>query len=469
MRRALACAAVLAGLVVAAPATADLSTYGYSNSRTGSDPAPAGVGTGSVAHMRVAWKTHLDGAINGQPLILDGVRVGQRIRDVVLVGTAHGEVAALDADSGRVLWHRRLSQRRIEPDCDASPDGHFGVTATLVADRKAGRAYAVDIDGQAWALRLGSGRVVRGWPVRVHPKGADFVWGALTLSRGWLYVPVASLCDVGHYNGGVTEISLSHPSRVRHWFTTGGTHAYAGGIWGWAGLSVDPHSGDLYAASGNSIGTASEAAGAAEAVIALSPRLSLLQENHPLHPPYEIGDRDFGTTPVLIHRVGCPAQLVAINKDGELFVYNRAHISAGPVQRLRVAASSPGSIPLYGVPAFDPATDTLVLVSPTTPPGGRLHAGVQAFALTSACGFTPRWQARFDYPDAGSDATIAGGVVFIGSGRNGWLRTYALSNGRRLWSRHLSHEAIFAAPTVDRGRLFVAGWSGYVWGIAPGR
>ncbi len=84
MRRALACAAVLAGLVVAAPATADLSTYGYSNSRTGADPAPAGVGTGSVAHMRVAWKTRLDGAINGQPLILDGVRVGQRIRDVVL-------------------------------------------------------------------------------------------------------------------------------------------------------------------------------------------------------------------------------------------------------------------------------------------------------------------------------------------------------------------------------------------------
>ncbi len=160
---------------------------------------------------------------------------------------------------------------------------------------------------------------------------------------------------------------------------------------------------------------------------------------------------------------------MAINKDGELFVYNRAHISAGPVQRLRVAASSPGSIPLYGVPAFDPATDILVLVSPTTPPGGRLHAGVQAFRLTSACGFTPRWQARFDYPDAGSDATIAGGVVFIGSGRNGWLRTYALSNGRRLWSRHLSHEAIFAAPTVDRGRLFVAGWSGYVWGIRPGR
>jgi hypothetical protein len=171
--------------------------------------------------------------------------------------------------------------------------------------------------------------------VRVHPEGADFVWGALTLSRGWLYVPVASLCDVGHYNGGVTEISLSRPSRVRHWFTTGGTHAYAGGIWGWAGLSVDPHSGDLYAASGNSIGTASEAAGAAEAVIALSPRLSLLQENHPLHPPYEIGDRDSGTTPVLIHRAGCPAQLVAINKDGELFVYNRAHSSAGPVQRHR--------------------------------------------------------------------------------------------------------------------------------------
>jgi hypothetical protein len=280
-------------------------------------------------------------------------------------------------------------------------------------------------------------------------------------------VPVASLCDAGHYNGGVTAVSVSHPERVHRWLTTGGTGAYGGGIWGWAGLSVDPHNGDLYAASGNSIGTADEATGAAEAVVALGPRLALLQENHPLHPPYAIADRDFGTTPVLVERAGCPAELVAINKDGEMLVYNRSDIAAGPIQRLQVAGSSPASIPLYGVPAFDPATETLVLVSPTSPPASVLHAGVQAFRLTGACAFAPLWQAAFGYPDAGSDATIAGGVVYIASGRNGWLRTYALSDGRRLWSHHLSHAAIFAAPSVDRGRLFVAGWSGYLWAIRP--
>jgi hypothetical protein len=91
------------------------------------------------------------------------------------------------------------------------------------------------------------------------------------------------------------------------------------------------------------------------------------EANKPLKPPYAISDRDFGTTPVLVHASGCPAQLVAINKDGELFMYDRNRISRGPQQRIRVAGDSPNSIPLYGMPAFDTATRTLILVSPSAP------------------------------------------------------------------------------------------------------
>ncbi len=459
---------VAAGLLsTAAPAAADIFTYGYSNARTGSDPAPAGISPAMAPRLRIGWRTRLSGAIDGQPLVLDRVRVWHRRRDLVLVATGHGEVAALDADSGRLIWRRWIGKRKILPNCEASPDSYFGVTATLVADRAAGRVYAVDVSGLAWAFDLTNGKVLPGWPARVHPAGPDFVWGALTLSRGWLYVPVASLCDVGHYDGGVTALSLGHPQRVRRWLSTGGTAAYAGGIWGWAGLSVDPRNGEVFGATGNSIGTPNEATGHAESVVALGPKLVLRQANDPLQPPFAIGDRDFGTTPVLIHAGGCPAQLVAINKDGELFLYDESSIDAGPRQRLRVAAESPTAIPLIGVPAFDPATRTLVLVSPTTPPDSSLRAGVQAFHLTAACTFTTDWQQKFDYPDAGGDATIAGGVVYIGSGRDGWLRSYALSNGRPLYSKHLSHSAIFAAPSVDDGTLLIGGWSGYLWALRP--
>ncbi len=448
-------------------ARASLTTFGYGNARLGADPIAPGITPVSARHLRLAWRTELDGAISGQPLIVAGVRVGDRVRTVVAVATEHGEVAALDASNGALLWSRRIGERAIVPACDASPDGVFGVTGTLVADPRGGRVYAVDVNGDAWAFSIADGATVPGWPVPVHATGRAFVWSALTLSRGWLYVPVASLCDTGIYRGGITAASTARPSVQSRWYTTAGTAAYAGGIWGWGGVSVDDTTGEVFAATGNSLGTSREDAGDAESVVALSAGLSLRQVNDPLRGPFHISDRDFGTTPVLVHARGCPAQAVAINKDGELFLYDRAHISQGPRQRLRVAADSPTAVPLYGMPAYDGRTRTLVLVSPSTPPASHLRAGVQAFHLGASCRLVARWNKRFDQPGAGSAPTIAGGVVYIGTGRDGWLRAFRLSDGVQLWARHVATHPVFAAPAVDRGTLLVADWSGFVSAFRP--
>ena len=338
----------------------------------------------------------------------------------------------------------------------------FGVTGTLVVDRRASRVYAAGDDGRVWALELESGRVVPGWPVRVYQSEADFEWGALALSRGRLYVPVASLCDAGHYYGGIVAIDVARPTRLLRWRTSSGNGVYGGGIWGWGGVSIDDRTGDVYAATGNSLGKLGENAGDSESVVRLSSSLVVEQANDPLQAPFDIGDRDFGTTPVLLDAHGCPPQLVAINKVGELFLYDRNEISGGPRQRIAVATVSPNSIPLYGMPAFDPATRTLVLVSPSNAPGNVLRAGVQAFTLTAECQLEARWQQPFDPPNAGSAPTIADGVVYIGSGRDGWLRALRLTDGRLIWAYHASRQAIFAAPSVDHGELLVGDWSGHL-------
>ncbi len=472
MRRGLRAALVPALLCVAlgaGPARADLSTFGYSNARTGSLIGQAGIGPTQATRLRPIWRADVAGAITAQPLVLDGLRVRGRRRTVVIAATEHGVVVALDGATGHVLWRRQLGHRTIKPDCSASPDAEFGVTATPVADRRTGRVYAVDVEGRAWALAVTSGHVASGWPRRVQSAGGDFVWGALALSRGALYVPIASLCDSGEYNGGVVSVDLARPWRMHRWVTTGGTGAYAGGIWGWGGVSIDNQSGDVFGATGNSLGTSNEATPYAESVVRLSASLVLRQANDPLIGPFHSTDRDFGTTPVLVHVPGCPAQAFAINKDGELFVYDLSRISAGPTQRLRVAADTPTGIPLYGMPAWDPGTRTLLLVSPSTPPGSALRAGVQAFTLDAACQLALRWQQSFDYPDAGSAPTIAGSVVYIATGRNGRLRAYGLADGRPLWARRLSREGAFAAPAVDRDSVFAGDWGGHVWRISPGR
>jgi len=455
---------------LAGSAAGDLRTFGYSNDRLGTMIDGRAISPAGVPRLRTIWRTNLGaGAINTQPLVADGVTIGHRRHDLVFIGTEHGQIAAIDEATGKVQWRRTVGSRVISPGCQASPDGVFGVSATFALDRRAGRLYAVDADGRAWALELANGRTVKGWPVRVHPVGAEFVWGALTLSRGWLYVPIASLCDSGHYDGGITSVRLDRPRQIRRWHTTAGTAAYAGGIWGWGGVSVDARSGDVYAATGNSLGTATEDDGFGEHVVRLSASLRVKQSNDPLHGPYQITDRDFGTTPVLFHAAGCPAELVAINKSGELFLYDSDDLAAGPRQRLVVAADNPGDVPLYGMPAFDPASRTLVLLSPSTPPLSDLRAGVQAFRLTPSCDLALRWQHRFDSINAGSAPAIAGGIVYIASGHTGWLRAFRLRDGGEPWARHLSSEPIFGAPSVVDGTLLAAGWSGDVWAFRPSR
>jgi outer membrane protein assembly factor BamB len=455
--------ALAAILVLAGSAQADLTTFGYSNARLGATDSPVGIGTAGLARLHRAWRTKVGGAVDGQPLVVSNVGVRGHERNLVLVGTGHGRVLALDAGSGRVLWHHQVAVKRL-PGCQTSPDGRYGVTATMVVDRRAGEVFAADVSGRAWAFHLATGKMVRGWPVRVNPSmSGDFTWGALAISRGRLYVPIGSVCDSGYYHGGIVSVQLGHPKRMHVWHTVTRKDNFAGGLWGWGGEAIDGATGQVYASSGNSLGPNGESVPDSESVIRLTAGLRVLQVNDPLKPPFAIGDRDFGSAPVLVHAPGCPEQTVAINKVGNLYLYDAPRISSGPVQTVAVAHSTQSSIPLYGMPAYDPATRTLILVSPTAAPSDGLRAGLQAFHLGSNCRLSVVWQqSEFDYPDAGSAPTIADGVIYVGSGRNGRLLVYRLSDGRRLWAGSVSRRADLAAPAVADGRVFVGDWSGYL-------
>ncbi len=176
---------------------------------------------------------------------------------------------------------------------------------------------------------------------------------------------------LGEYRGGVVGIRVSAPAKQRRWDTVKGKGLYAGGIWTWGGVAVNRRNGDVYVATGNSLGSAREDEGYAERVVSLSSELRVKQRDAPLRGPFVAGDRDFGSSPVLFRAAGCTAQLVALNKNGQLFLYDSASLSSGPRQSLAVASPQGGGrVPLIGMPAWDPASRTLLLVSPSNSPDG---------------------------------------------------------------------------------------------------
>jgi outer membrane protein assembly factor BamB len=231
-------------------------------------------------------------------------------------------------------------------------------------------------------------------------------------------------------------------------------------------VSVAPRDGDVYAATGNSLNLA-EDTGYAERVVRLSRRLRVRQSNHPFR-RVSVADQDFGSTPLLYRARGCPAQLAALNKDGELLVYRRDRIGRGPAQRLRIAgASSTGFDSLLGLPVFDAPRRMLYVVSPSDPRGGPRRRGLLGFKIGRRCRLALAW--RNDSPVKGlaGPAVVAGGVVAFETGLSGMVHLVDAATGRTLTSLWLGGAAGFAAPTIADGTLFAADWQGVVRAFAP--
>jgi len=68
--------------------------------------------------------------------------------------------------------------------------------------------------------------------------------------NGKVYVEVASYCDFGAYHGKVVAVDVATAQRVAVWFPAG-RDVVGGGIWGPGGVSVDPITGHVFAATGN--------------------------------------------------------------------------------------------------------------------------------------------------------------------------------------------------------------------------
>jgi outer membrane protein assembly factor BamB len=433
-----------------APATAAVpawTTYRHDAARSGIDPDSTTPVTPSQA-----WQTPaLDGEVFGEPLVYGAY---------VYVATEHDTIYKLNAATGAEVWSKHLATPEpatMAPCGDISPS--IGVTGTPVIDPTTGRIYAVGavlasgaVHHELFALDLGSGAPVAGYPITVDPPfpagGAavnQLQRPGLALSDGRVLIGYGGNSgDCSTYWGWIVSAPTNGTSALHSFQVNPDSHK--GAIWAGGNAPTVDAAGNVFVATGNGEGTASPDYG--DSVVKLDAQAAPLDWwTPPNWQSLDAIDADLGSSmPTLL-----PGGFVfQSGKDGSGYVVNGAalgHVSSPAAEATKFCSgvSSGGSV-------YEASSSNIYAAC---------QGGLRALSFTG--GASPSVMAKPGFT-APSQATgppmIAGGLVWVTSYLAGILYGLDPATGavQSQFSipengQHVNH---FQIPGAGGGRLFLA-------------
>lgn len=406
----------------------DWPTYHRDNARTGAAPDVPAAG-----QLTPAWSTQLDGAVYAQPLVVGGR---------VIVASESNTVAALDAGSGKELWHTTLGPPvplSLLPCGNINP---LGITGTPAYDAASGLVFAVTETRPDFAHTLVGLEVATG-AVKVRrvidPAGSAPKFqqerAALAVSNEMVYVALGGLFgDCGDYHGYVvgSRTDGTGPLAVYQVPTK------EAGIWAPPGPAIDS-SGDLYVAAGNGAAT-SGAYDGSDSVIRLSPALRQADFFAPRNWAQENSrDADLGSTgPTLL-----PGGLVfQAGKTATSYLLRADHLGGigGQAGSAEVCRGFGGTA-VQGSTVFVPCSD-----------------GVRSVTVT-ADALAVGWHAPANF---NGSPVVGGGLVWVLDARAGDLAGLDAATGAVRTTSHVGPVTRFASPTLSGNRIFVPTMGGVV-------
>jgi hypothetical protein len=283
----------IAPLAIGGPSGPDVPTFHRDPQRTGWDQVertltPKNVSGGTFGAL---WQSPEFDPLEGRParlyaspLYVDQVQIAdegiaKQPLSVVFAASSNGFVYAVSAfdkgsvSAGTILWKAKLGK-----PCYPGFDGlNMGVLSTPVIDLNRKVLYVVTCEEhyvwKAYALEIGSGHVLPGWPVSMDatsllqqgvpqnfevaaangPANRPFLGaqrGALNLNAegSHLYVTFGESLA-----GWVVALDTAKAAVLSAFATVASPHNYAGGVWGAAGVSIEA-SGHVVFATGTSFG-----------------------------------------------------------------------------------------------------------------------------------------------------------------------------------------------------------------------
>jgi outer membrane protein assembly factor BamB len=397
----------------------DWPTFGWDVSRSSAPQVATGLRPeiiGSLRRQQVA----LDGTVDGSAIYLSEATIAGAPHDVFFVTTTYGKTLAIDADSGSVLWE-------YTPPSYESLKGTYRITnATPVADDDRRFIYAAAPDGMIRKLAVADGAMV--WAAAITRLAErEKIASPLSFFRGRVLAATDGyIGDQPPYQGHVAILDAATGALLSVWNSlSSDRHELLdpqsvpqsdSGIWGRAGIVIDPATGHLYIATGN--GRWDGAVNWGDAVIELDPDATQVLGNYTPVNTEELNDEDAdlgSTSPVLLGN-GLIAQG---GKDRIIRVLDWAAMRGTAPHRGGEASviPTPSGKRLFTAPALLRTADATWMFA--------ADSGATSAWTLDGVSLQPRWRAD----NAGTSPVAADGMLFVYD-PNGGLRIYEATSGR---------------------------------------
>ncbi len=399
-----------------APSGVVWPTYLFDVERTGYNPDERTVAPSNVTNLTEDWTLPENGSDFSAPIVVGGT---------LFYGSWNGYEYAVNTSSGSVEWSQYLG---ID-DCGGySP---MGISSTPAYQN--GTLYLGGGDGYWYALNATSGSVEWKYFLGAPPTLNNYDWASALVFGHSLYIGVASCFDNPLIQGQLLEVNLTGPHAANHTFDIVPDNQTGGSIW--TSPTLDPANDTIWVSTGNEGDDTPAYPPYVNALIGLNATTLALKGSWQIPSTYQGTDSDFGSTPTLFSTASGIPMVVATNKDGIAYAFNRSNVSTDGSWNPAWTLDTGGG---FSSGAFDGHTlylagDGLYAVDPSN--GSVLWENAAVAGVYSAL-------------------TVADGVVYAASGDT----EYAVDavNGTTLWTAVPPGEgSIVAEGVVADGRLYV--------------
>jgi outer membrane protein assembly factor BamB len=453
----------------------DWLRFGFDPARSEVNPESSPITPSTVNNLHRLWHTELPGVADSSPILLHALSFSDKTRDALYVTTRDGQLIALDAADGTILWSRQPSEPKIT---DSSPHAASSITnSSPIADSARRYIYSYGLDGSLHKYVATTGEEVKegGWPVQItHMPETEKESSALNITSKRIYVTTSGYFgDAPPYQGHLVSIDDSSGEEdvfnslcadMTHLLSKGECQSDESGIWARGGAVIDPATGEVFVTTGNGPYDADRGGhDYGDSILKLSPDgLQLLDSYTPkTYQQLDKTDADLGSTaPALLPRIAeskIPLLLVQGGKDKELRLINRQDMSGaggsghvgGELQQIESAGCATFTQPVVWT---DTDNHIWVIVAGT--------CGIGAYQVVTDDSSTPRLDLAWQTDDKTTTPVVAGGILFAAA--NGAVLALDPTNGQHLWSSNQEDaggtigDVHWESSIVIGGRLYIS-------------